>query len=555
MNETLTIRWGAHSATGPKPRNEDAWQVVLPTAPLPVSKGHLLLLADGVSDCADGKLAARSSVRSLAADYYATPETWDVPHTFERLLNAQNRWLLSQVTQPLITTLAALVLRGRRYTITHVGDTRVYLLRQGKLTALTADHTWEQAGWQHVLKRALGLDGHVVPDFGDGDLEEGDRFLLATDGVWAALDETRLKVLLSDFPSPEAAAEALTRAALAAGGQDNATAVIADIETLPTRALADDLAGLAQLPLPPKLKIGQVVDGYTITDAPMENRASLLYRVTTPDGQAGLLKTLPGKLHDDARVQRALLTEEWLMRRVSSHYFPDIEPLHARSYLYFVQRWYDGHTLAAHTGGWSIPQAVQIGIRLGKGLGILHRRNIIHRDIKPDNLHQGSDGRLRILDFGAALCPGLTEDGGNETPGTPSFMAPELFAGEPCSVASDLYAAGVTLYFLLTRHYPYGEVEPFQRPRFGDPIPASRYRPDLPQWLEQTLLKAIAKDPAKRFETAEEFVLALERADTASLSPRARPLMERAPLQVWQTIALVSLLLNFVILINWMIKT
>jgi len=106
----------------------------------------------------------------------------------------------------------------------------------------------------------------------------------------------------------------------------------------------------------------------------------------------------------------------------------------------------------------------------------------------------------------------------------------------------------VTLYYLLTGHYPYGEIEAFQRPRFGVPVSASRYRPDLPDWIAQSLERAVAAAPDQRFETAEEWLLLLEQGERRSLSVRPRPLLEREPLKVWRTLALVSLLVNLVLL-------
>ena len=172
----------------------------------------------------------------------------------------------------------------------------------------------------------------------------------------------------------------------------------------------------------------------------------------------------------------------------------------------------------------------------------------MHRDIKPDNLHLGQDGRLRILDLGVAASDGVDFHEINN-PGTPSYMAPELFAGQAASPSSDLYAAGVTLYELLTRKYPYGEIEPFQRPKFGDPVTPLRYRPDIPQWLEALLLKAVARDPKDRFETAEEFLLALERGAHRPLAlPRRMPLLQRDPQLALKLLAVASLALNLLLL-------
>jgi serine/threonine protein kinase len=128
-------------------------------------------------------------------------------------------------------------------------------------------------------------------------------------------------------------------------------------------------------------------------------------------------------------------------------------------------------------------------------------------------------------------------------------MAPELFDGVPAGVAHDLYAAGVTLYHLLTRKYPYGEIEPFQHPKFGEPVPPTRWRPEVPSWVENILLKAVAKDPAQRFETAEEFLLALERGAARPVAAPTRvPLAERNPLMLWKVIAAISIAGNLVLL-------
>lgn len=214
-------------------------------------------------------------------------------------------------------------------------------------------------------------------------------------------------------------------------------------------------------------------------------------------------------------------------------------------------REYSGQTLAelqARTGPLPRAQWQELAERLLRAVGMLHRRQILHRDIKPENLLLGDDGELRLLDFGLAYCPGLSEDQPCTLPGTPSYIAPEAFHAEAPTPQQDLYAVGVTLFFLLTGHYPYGEIEAFQRPRFGVPVSANRYRPDLPEWLASSLARAVAVDPQQRFETAEEWLLLLEQGERRSLSVRPKPLLEREPLKVWRTLALVSLVVNLVLL-------
>ena len=322
------------------------------------------------------------------------------------------------------------------------------------------------------------------------------------------------------------------------------------VETLPQSDLADTLAQLQHWPLPAKLREGQNFEGWQIERLLAESRQSMVYRVRDAQARRWLLKTLPPNRSDEPQAGHALLLEEWFLRRVAGRFFAEVHPLPQRQHLYYVQREYAGQTLAARLqqhGPLSLADWQDLAPRLIKALGLLHRRNIIHRDIKPENLLLGDDGELRVLDFGLAYCPGLTRDEAHSLPGTPSYIAPEAFAGSPPNAQQDLYAAGVTLYHLLTGHYPHGEVEAFQHPRFGQPVPASRYRPDLPAWLDEVLNHAVAAAPAQRFETAEEWLLALESGERQSLNNRPRPLLEREPLLVWRSVALVSLLLNLLL--------
>lgn len=554
----LQVEAGHATEVGRRERNEDSWGIALPEGePLSV-KGALLAVADGVSGHSGGREAAEATIQGLLSDYYATPDTWEIPQALERVLSAINRWLLAQSAlhrdyAGMATTLSAVVLRGNRYWLVHVGDSRVYLLRNGRLERLTQDHVWERPGMQHVLKRAVGLDQHLVPDYADAELQAGDVLLLATDGVWEGVGDPGIHEILQLYDNPRLAAEALVKKALTGRGRDNATAVVVRVRQV-AEGLRDLLAAGRHLAVPPRAKIGQLIDDFEIQELLHESRVTLLYRARHKiSGQMLVLKTLNPALNDDPEACEALLAEEWLGKRVRSHYFPQVMPLtgEERHFLYYVMTYHDGATLQQHLQRgrhFSCVEAVQIGIRLLKGLAALHRLNVLHRDIKPANLHLADDGKLRILDLGVAAS-GLNDNHGAGHPGTPSFIAPELFDGAAASPQSDLYAIGVTLYHLLTRKYPYGEIEPFQRPRFVDPVSPRRYRPDIPVWLENALLKAVVRDPRLRFETAEEFLLALEHGEHRQLAaPGRTPLAARDPLRTWQGLALASLVFNLILL-------
>lgn len=556
---TLVVEVGHASLRGPRERNEDFCGAATPEGAELDAKGVLAAVADGVGGHANGREASEYTVRGLLTDYYATPDTWSAAQGLNTVIAALNRWLYAHTqkareTAGMATTLSAIVLRGRRYTIAHVGDSRILRLRAGKLERLTSDHVWEHPELNNVLSRAIGLDQHVAVDLSDGELEEGDVFALLTDGVWEPLGEARIRDMLARPDTPEKLARLLTDAAIGDGGQDNASALVLRVAQLPTDGLLDVIARLQARPLPPVLKPGQTLDGLTVMEVMHESRTTLLYRVRDALGQDRVLKTLRPEA-DAPEFTAALAHEEWLASRVLDGRFPQVVPHADTSHLYYLMSWHEGASLKARLNAgqrFTAAEVADLGIEIAKGLATLHRLAIVHRDIKPDNLHLATDGKLRILDLGVAASDGQTETqafGEINNPGTPSYMAPELFTGESAGVQSDLYAAGVTLYELLTRRYPYGEIEPFQKPRFGDPVPPTRYRPDIPQWLESVILKAVARDRSDRFETAEEFLHTLEMGAHRPLAvPRSTPLMKRDPTLGMRLFAVLSAVVNVILL-------
>lgn len=553
----LQFTIGESSLTGPRERNEDYIGVVTPPDDVLEVKGALMMVADGVSGGAGGQEAAEMTVRTVSADYYATPDTWPMQRSLETVMNAANRWVISQAEankdmQGMATTLSLLALRGQRYVVAHVGDTRIYRMRDLQLTQLTTDHVWDRPDLRHVLKRAIGLDKTLTIDVSEGLLEAGDVFAIMSDGVWEPLGEKEIHHALMLYHQPQMMAEHLTKLALEKGGQDNASILVVRVECVGQDSLSDLVSDANSLPVPPKLKPSEMLDGFEIVEVLHDSRVSVLYKVRNATKQLFVLKTLQPSLANDPESCQALMNEEWLAKRVVSQCMPQVFPLtHAqRRHLYYVMSWHEGATLQQridHGHHFTVSGVSKLGLDLAKALGMLHRLNIVHRDIKPANIHIGSDQRLRLLDLGVALNTTLPSPDSMENPGTPSFMAPELFDGKPASMASDIYAAGVTLYYLLTRKYPYGEIEPFQTPRFGEPVKPTRYRPEIPSWLENVLLKAVARDPARRFETAEEMLLAIERGELRPIAVQRTPLIARARLLKWQWIAMISILVNLLL--------
>ena len=247
-------------------------------------------------------------------------------------------------------------------------------------------------------------------------------------------------------------------------------------------------------------------------------------------------------------LRLAFLREFWIAARLSSPWVAEVidTPLDSRSCLYTLMPFYDGETLEQRLRRGppvSRAEGLDIAIKLAKGVAALHRAGVVHRDIKPDNVVPRSDGGLKLIDLGVARLPNIEDFPASAVPGTPSYMAPERHAGASGDVQSDLFALGVTIFRMFTRAYPYGEIEPFSRPRFArPPLSVTQIRPDLPSWLDQVMLRMVAARPAERFEDAFEFIFALEHA-TLHASPGSLPklsLMERDPVRSWQIIAAVG---------------
>jgi serine/threonine protein phosphatase PrpC len=560
---TLSISASYATRAGRREHNEDFVGMVTPNEPELSTKGLIAAIADGVSGNDGGREASEYTVRGLLADYYATPDTWPVTQAIDRVVKAINSWVQQQgrirpELSGMATTLTSIVLRGRFYYFAHIGDSRLYLFRDGVLSRLTTEHVWDRPEMQHVLTRAIGLDSHLAIDHGMGELKEQDMFLLATDGVWAALSEfeltRQLAAVAAGISETDRCPDLLVDAALAGGSQDNASALLLLVNALPEENFHEAISLSENFPVPPKLKIGQSIDGYIVEELLHASTATLVYRVLDPKSQRKLvLKTLHPDCNSDMQERTAFSHEEWLAKRVVARFFPTVIAPEEKNYLYYLTTWHEGNTLQQHLDAgehFTIPDLIAHGTKIVRAMGALHRRSIIHRDIKPANLHLGDDGELRILDFGVAQS-GKEAQEPLKAPraGTPSFLAPEQFENAPPSRQTDIYAAGVTLYHMLTRRYPYGEIEPFQRPRFGEPVPPSRHRPDTPLWLENVLLRAVARHPLERFETAEEFLLALERGATRPLAARSpAPLMQRDPVTLWRAVAAVSIVLNLLLI-------
>lgn len=556
-SDALETRVGLATESGRRPTNED--YVATCHGNGAALRDTLAVIADGMGGGSGGRLAAETTVRGFIDGYLGLPLTLGIDRAAARALAAMNRWVHAQgqrdpTQAPMATTFTALVLRGREAHVVHVGDTRVYRLRDHRLQQLTHDHTHSHPDMRHVLYRAVGLEDTVRADYARHELRTHDRYLLCSDGIHGTLTDRRLQAILDERATPEEGARRIVESALEAGSHDNVTALIVDIIGLPAADHAELATAMEALPIRELPRPDDVIDGFRLLEVISDGRYSRLFRADdTFEAREVILKFPHPRVATEAAYRRAFTREAWIASQVRSPHVTEVLELAAerQTRLYAVLPFYRGESLAARlrrAPPLKLEEGVDIGLKLGRAIYALHRQRIIHRDIKPENVMLVQDGRtargLRLLDLGVARLPGIEASASEDIPGTPSYMAPELFTGAVGDERSDVYAFGVTLYQLFSGgHYPYGEIEAFSHPRFGKRVPLSRYRPDLPAWLDAVLARATEVEPAERYADAMELAFNLENAlvHGAKTMVRRQSLYERNPVRFWQIISLLLL--------------
>ncbi len=210
--------------------------------------GGIFIVADGMGGHAAGEVASEMAVEILRDQLAALRDLHD-RNAADKVMNAlrganlaiYNRTVTETDKQGMGTTASVLIISGRRYLIGQVGDSRIYLLRDGALRQLTKDHSYVQeqvdAGfltpeqaryhpYSNVITRCVGASDDVDPDTFAGEAREGDLFLVASDGLTGMVDDRRLHQLLSSRAEPQRIVDSLIAEANGRGGLDNITAIL-----------------------------------------------------------------------------------------------------------------------------------------------------------------------------------------------------------------------------------------------------------------------------------------------------------------------------------------
>jgi hypothetical protein len=436
----------------------------------------------------------------------------------------------------------------------HVGDSRIYRLGGASLEQLTTDHRVQLGGGQSYLGRALGINQQVEIDYQAVPVQVGDVFLLATDGVYEHMEAGfAAQAVAAHAHDLDAAAREICAEALRRGSGDNLTLQIIRVEKLPERQAAEVAQGVSDLPLPPVPEPRAVFDGYRILrQIHASSRSHLFLAADEESGETVVLKIPSVDLRGDEAYLRRFLMEDWIARRINSpHVLRPRASGRRRNYLYVVTEFVEGQTLAQ----WMIdnPQPGIEAVRaiveqIATGLRAFHRMEMLHQDLRPENIMIDGNGVVKIIDFGSTQVAGIAE----AAPGSPAailgslqYTAPEYFLGEGGSPRSDLFALGVLTYQMLTGRLPYGiqAARATTRAAQRKLVYASALdetRP-IPAWIDGVLKKAVHPDPLKRYEEISEFLYDLRHPNKDYLSATARPLIDRNPVMFWKGVSLVLL--------------
>ena len=561
MSMPLHIAIGQYSDKGRKPVNQDFHGATIPGEPLLSSKGVGVALADGISSSDVSQVASQTAIKGFFEDYYSTPESWSVKTSVQRVLLATNSWLYAQtrngpyrydINRGYVCTFSALVFKSTTAHIFNAGDARIYRVSDRHLEQLTEDHRLWVSREQSYLSRALGMGDRLEIDYISYASEVGDTFVLATDGVYEFVPEDFVVDVISKHHDDlDLAARTIAEEALNQGSTDNLTIQIARIEELPEPTINELHQQVTKRPFPPQLGPRMEFDGYEISrELHNSSRSHVYLAVDSETGKQVVLKVPSVDLRDDEAYLERFLMEEWVARRIdNAHVLKPCEQTRKRNYLYIVTEFVEGQTLVQwmHDNPRPDIETVRDIIeQIARGLQALHRQEMLHQDLRPNNIMIDKTGTVKLIDFGSVRVAGVAEIKTTRPQenilGTAQYTAPEYFLGEPGSMRSDQFSLGVIAYQMLSGRLPYGASVARTSSRAAQRKLVYQsvldVKSTIPAWVDDAIAKAVHPDPLKRYDEISEFIYDLRHPNAAFLRKERAPLLERNPLVFWKSVSL-----------------
>ncbi|WP_192037212.1 bifunctional protein-serine/threonine kinase/phosphatase [Halomonas sp. YLGW01] len=544
--------------------------VRIPESRLLALKGACALISDSSSRNAIAKQAGELSVRGFLADYISTPEHWDIKTSATRVLRALNGWCHSQSGHvsggSYVCSLSAMIYRGREAHLFHMGDTLIFRLRGAEFEQLSRDHVTDLGGYRYP-SRALGMDANLDIDYVTLPLKQGDIFLFTTQAVRGTLmPSDYVQLIRKDASDLDAACERLAATALERAqergyGGEQFCFQLVRLDRLPEEVAEVPERLYGDLPVPPELSPGQRLDGLEVRDVLSRTAQSRVYRVLDPrSGREMVMKAPSPELSNRNAYLEHFLLQQWVVERVRSPFVARVvEPARPRTHLYYLMNLVEGERLsdwAQRHPRATLAQRLDIARQLAKAVQALHRRDLLHQQIHPDNILVDTHGQVVLADFSACR---LREGDGHKQSrelarqlGLTEHSAPEYALDDDVGRRSDQYALASTIYWLLTGGLPY-DVPPHQLRSHTDLErlsyrSASLQNPEVPQALDEALRRALDPQRALRFRRLSELLVALREPRREGELAKAST---SAPGRFWPGVA--GLLLALLV-VSWLLR-
>lgn len=290
---------------------------------------------------------------------------------------------------------------------------------------------------------------------------------------------------------------------------------------------------------------GMVLEGFTLEKLLHRGGMANLWSVTHPDHpDTPLLMKVP-KLAagEDPAAIVSFEMEQMILPRLKGPHVPrtiavgdfNLQP-------FLVMEALPGDTLLPLLGRLPLPpdEVVSIGAAVATALDSLHRQDVIHLDLKPSNVMMRPTGEAVLIDYGLShhtRMPDLMAEQFRLPYGTAPYMAPEQVMGVRTYRRSDIFALGVLMYFLATAVRPFGDpqsLKGLKQRLWRDPVPPRRWRPDIPAWLQEVIMRCLEPDPDRRHPTAAQVAFDLRNPDQVKLTARAHKLRQDSWLAAWR---------------------
>jgi serine/threonine protein phosphatase PrpC len=562
----MDVTYAALSTTGPvRGNNEDFVSFWQPEdADEKLRRGVIVALADGVGGHGHGEVASRLAVETALKTFQELSNDVPLRQALSSMFTQANTAVYDEGMKEsrggrMSTTLTISLLRNNELAIGHVGDCRSYLIRGGVIRCLTADHSY--AGMQQkmglltkeeaqvselrsVLTRSIGPELMLSPDIDVHLVAKDDLVVQCCDGVHGVLSDEDIAEAAVLYKPPDAC-KFLIRLAERKGAQDNISVQIVRIDRVyPVayhRGLPYHIKGAAAT-MGHEVEVGHVLDGrFEITDVISRSGMASIFKATDLETKKTVAVKVPLMQYEsDPAFYSRFEREEEIGKTLDHPFILHIIPMEKKSRPYIAMEYLEGQTLGQLLRSVKpLPQhdAVTIASRLADALDYMHRRrmNVIHRDLKPDNIMLCNDGTLRIMDFGIAKVTGLrriTFAGFSPTMGTPDYMAPEQVKGQRGDERTDIYSLGAILYELVTGKAPFegDSAYAIMNVRLvSDPIAPRKINPNVSPQIEEIILHAMARNPNERYASAAEMKQELDNQEKVQLTGRHERLKQAKP--------------------------